>query len=1002
MLMRLLQLAPLLLATAEGQGKGSLLGRAAALDAWFTHNATPATWTVRGPRDVKKPWRLLAGGAQKRVYRATVGGATVVVKSEVNQSQADLGGGTLYMEMLYMEALRGAPGVPVLYGAWRDGPHVTYVAHSCGEPISTHNSTRRSPSLMSPSFAKRATEHPLRLARSLLECFRSWTQAGFVQTDFKGEQFTLDDQGDVYLVDGPRATATSPLGQSVQEAWGRRAGHLLNRHEQACAGPDRDCRGQRATAQEKCLRGEAACDPGARDAPESLGKCHDHVCLVLSGATHVFDVANRPWLLPYIAAHATGADRDLLLAVIRRASAEDPDDRPSFAEILASIDRHEASTREVVLIDRHETSTREGPAASIDRFYTARAPPPTWTVRNKSDVTERDPTGIASTHVKKVYRASCAGWPVVVKKYGKADFGFVGGPLYMELVYLEALRGRPGIPELYGAWFNKEQRVTYVVGDAGAPIGFRYDCGLSAKAHRLCRSKEILPSEAFTKRARKHPLKLTKALLSCFGSWASAGWFMDDFQPAQFTMDGQGSIFLVDGPRALSTSPIGQSVVHAWGNASQIQDNSERRCARHADCPHTHYSHSCVNASTCEPGATGAPEAVGKCRDDTCIPLSEKTHVFDVANRPWLLPGIADLATGAERDLLRSLIRAASAGNPEDRPSFRELVDRIDHFDSATVIRPSAIDRFYTDHAPPATWTVSNGSDVTEWRPIGTASKAKEVYRASFKGRPVVVKKNRKSIDAGGGTLYMELVYLEALRGRPGIPELYGAWFDGRERITYVVGDAGAPIGFRAHPSVTHSRKSLLSEAFEERARKHPLELARSLLACFQSWASVGWFLDDFRPDQFTMDGQGSIFLVDGPRALSTSPVGQSVGHTWGRASQIQDNSERRCARHADCPHTHYSHSCRKNHSDASTCEPGATGAPEAVGKCRDDTCIPLSEKTHVFDVANRPWLLPGIADLATSPDHRAVLRTLIRAANQTRPEDRPSFADLVARVPTK
>ena len=64
MLMRLLHLAPLLLATAEGQRKGKLLGRAAALDAWFTHNATPATWTVRGPRDVKQPWRLLAGGAQ--------------------------------------------------------------------------------------------------------------------------------------------------------------------------------------------------------------------------------------------------------------------------------------------------------------------------------------------------------------------------------------------------------------------------------------------------------------------------------------------------------------------------------------------------------------------------------------------------------------------------------------------------------------------------------------------------------------------------------------------------------------------------------------------------------------------------------------------------------------------------------------------------------------------------------------------------------------------------
>jgi len=530
--MRLLHLAPLLLATAEGQGKGKLLGRAAALDAWFTHNATPATWTVRGPRDVKQPWRLLAGGAQKRVYRATVGGATVVVKSGANRSRADLGGGTLYMEMLHMEALRGAPGVPVLYGAWRDGPRVTYVARSFGEPISTHNSTRRSPSLMSPSFAKRATEHPLRLARSVLECFRSWTQAGFVQTDFKGEQFTLDDRGDVYLVDGPWTTATSPLGQSVQEALGKHV-HLLNRHEQACAGPDRDCHGQRATAQEKCLRGEAACDPGARDAPESLGKCRNHVCLVLSEATHVFDVANRPWLLPYIAVRAKGAERDLLLAVIRRASAEDPADRPSFSELVGLIDRHEASTREVVLIDRHETSTREGVlgvdtllarAAALDRWWTTGAAPPGWTVARAMDVDGPWRQIGKQANAKQVYRASVGGLPVVVKMSQKSsDSG--GGTLYLEILYLAALRGEPGIPKLYGVWRDGEH-VVYVVGDCGDPIGM---------GEPEFGTKPTILSEAFTKRAEENPLRLARSLLLYFRSWASDGYLQNSFKAEQFT-----------------------------------------------------------------------------------------------------------------------------------------------------------------------------------------------------------------------------------------------------------------------------------------------------------------------------------------------------------------------------------------------------------------------------------------------------------------------------------
>ena len=68
--------------------------------------------------------------------------------------------------------------------------------------------------------------------------------------------------------------------------------------------------------------------------------------MLLSEKTHVFDVANRPWLLPFIAARASGADRDLLVTLIRRASAENPDDRPSFAELVGLIDRYEALTRD--------------------------------------------------------------------------------------------------------------------------------------------------------------------------------------------------------------------------------------------------------------------------------------------------------------------------------------------------------------------------------------------------------------------------------------------------------------------------------------------------------------------------------------------------------------------------------------------------------------------------------------------------------------------------------
>ena len=95
-------------------------------------------------------------------------------------------------------------------------------------------------------------------------------------------------------------------------------------------------------------------------------------------------------------------------------------------------------------------------------------------------------------------------------------------------------------------------------------------------------------------------------------------------------------------------------------------------------CPPTKNNHSCRRPGSCEAGARGAPEARGKCVRGTCALLSEKTHVYDVANRPWLLPYIADRATGGDRAFLVALIRHASAEDPDDRPSFAELVGAID------------------------------------------------------------------------------------------------------------------------------------------------------------------------------------------------------------------------------------------------------------------------------------------------------------------------------------
>ena len=305
----------------------------------------------------------------------------------------------------------------------------------------------------------------------------------------------------------------------------------------------------------------------------------------------------------------------------------------------------------------------------------------------------------------------------------------------------------------------------------------------------------------------------------------------------------------------------------------------------------------------------------------------------------------------------------------------------------------------------PEAWTVRSKRDVVRGELI--YNKAKRVRRGTtVQGNVSVVLKGvgrhdvAHSSNRGGSLLYLELMFMEALRDKPGIPELMGAWFEADGSLTYVVKDVGAPIGGGQGGHTTS-----LSKAFKKRATETPLALARSLLACFQSWASVGFLLDDFRANQFTMDAQGQIYLVDGPKALTDSVLGVHVVNTYHKTKHQIENGAHECQRDADCAATVPQHSCpvaslgvRKLDEEAARCEPGSVGAPEARGKCMEETCERLSEKTHVWDVANRPWLLPFIADKATGPAKSFLLR-LIAFASEEDPDKRPDFGELLRRV---
>ena len=125
------------------------------------------------------------------------------------------------------------------------------------------------------------------------------------------------------------------------------------------------------------------------------------------------------------------------------------------------------------------------------------------------------------------------------------------------------------------------------------------------------------------------------------------------------------------------------------------------------------------------------------------------------------------------------------------------------------------------------------------------------------------VSEDRAAVNASGvavvavvktATTSRELVALELLGGG-GAPAFYGAWGDASGRVRYAIADCGLPIGTDAGTS----------EAYDEYARRRPVDLARHLLVVLASVHDGGWTLDDLRPEQFRLDDSGHVCLAGTP-----------------------------------------------------------------------------------------------------------------------------------------
>ena len=294
---------------------------------------------------------------------------------------------------------------------------------------------------------------------------------------------------------------------------------------------------------------------------------------------------------------------------------------------------------------------------------------------------------------------------------------------------------------------------------------------------------------------------------------------------------------------------------------------------------------------------------------------------------------------------------------------------------------------------PPQHWEVKTKEDVSVGKELARG-RSKCVRHGRLGTRKVVVVAvcpvSNSSKSAVGEArkrrqhLVEEMYFFEALRGRPGIPTLRGAFLKNGD-LSLVVDDCGARITWFDHKK----KQPIASDAWRGFAKRDPLGAARALLELFRSVVDYGGYLiKDFTPHQFTLHGN-KLYLVDGPDVALDGPMALFLRGRPGFAlcgNQPVDGARRRVAACSNAlPSFPMQKACRAtcptmrtrfSRGPACCCPyPGTCGSPAARGLCHLDQtrCYLIQNRPHATDAATAWWALPLILGEARGAAQTAV-----------------------------
>ncbi len=292
------------------------------------------------------------------------------------------------------------------------------------------------------------------------------------------------------------------------------------------------------------------------------------------------------------------------------------------------------------------------------------------------------------------------------------------------------------------------------------------------------------------------------------------------------------------------------------------------------------------------------------------------------------------------------------------------------------VARTTSVAAWFRGGPPPRHWVATLPNNYR-----GGASLGQGTFKKAFSvlNRTDVVLKTRVMHGGARQQTWAEVLYLEFLRGKAGVPKLHVAWQEKRS-VYYVVQRLSVPLVENSEPSA----------AWLKTCRARPLEAAVSLIEGVRSFADAGYFDAEHFLDgrKFALSEDGAVYLVDAPEPLATSPVRNVVD--WALRGMWKDRNatkDRKCVADKDCP--------RLREQGRGERVPGhKRAARETGGWCRNGRCAGIDARAHVYDLATRAWALPLILAEGRFSSQKAKqrLEQLIKRMRSEAPEDRPSL----------